>query len=127
MIRRKPGTFHYGKSNDEYVNLIKLHDTYKLKKPPIDELKAACLADGYPQERVDKLHYIDMSDWDIDEILGKKSKTVKTKSEEPKPEEPKPEEPKPNESDSEADESDVEPESEEEVDSDDEDERFIID
>uniref|UniRef100_A0A6C0F5I1 Uncharacterized protein n=1 Tax=viral metagenome TaxID=1070528 RepID=A0A6C0F5I1_9ZZZZ len=53
----KPGSFHYGKTEKDYRNLLGLYDIYILKPAPIEELKKAALADGYPPEKVERFKY----------------------------------------------------------------------
>ena len=77
----RPGSFHYGRTESDYKHLIKLHEFYRLKKPPLEELKEAALADGYPPEKVAKFRYIDMSKIDIHRLLNPK----KYKNMEPEP------------------------------------------
>jgi len=72
MWRPAIGSFHYGRSEKDYANLITLRAKYKNRRSPIEELKSACLADGYPQEKVDSLKYPDTELDDIDELLGRK-------------------------------------------------------
>ena len=76
MMRFAPGSLHYGRTEDDYKHLIALREKYKLKLPPIEELKKACLADGYPQSKVDSLKYPDTSNDDVDEIIGRKVAVV---------------------------------------------------
>ena len=68
----KPGNFHYGRTEKDYTNLINLHEKYKLQKPPLEELKEAALADGYPPEKVANFKYVDMSNINVDKLLNPK-------------------------------------------------------
>ena len=76
MWTPRPGTFHYGRTEKDYTNLLKLHEKYKLKKPPLQELKEACLADGYSQEKVLSLKYKDLTNIDVNQILGRTKRNV---------------------------------------------------
>lgn len=65
----RPGTFHYGRTESDYRNLVALHEKYRVAKPPIEELKAAALADGYPPEKVAKFRYPDLSKVNVHRLL----------------------------------------------------------
>ena len=69
MWAPRRGTFHYGRTEADYSNLIALHERYKRSKPPIEELKQACLADGYPPEKVARMRYPDTSGIDVYKLL----------------------------------------------------------
>ena len=75
MWRPVSGSFHYARTERDYSNLIQLRAKYKNRQAPIDELKAACLADGYPQSKVDSLRYPDTTHDDVEQILGRKKCT----------------------------------------------------
>ena len=75
MWKPKPGSFHYGRTENDYKHLLALREKYKLRTPPIEELKKACLADGYPPEKVATLKYKKMDDWNTEEIFHSKRKT----------------------------------------------------
>lgn len=65
----KSGAFHFSRTEADYSHLIALHDRYKLKKPPLEELKAAALADGYPPEKVAAFKYKDHSKINVERLL----------------------------------------------------------
>ena len=69
MWAPRKGTFHHGKTEANYSNLIALHERYKTCRPPIQELKDASLADGYPPEKVAKMRYPDLSHIDVHSLL----------------------------------------------------------
>lgn len=82
MWKPKPGSFHDGKTN--YANLLALNEKYKTSRPPIEELKKACLADGYPIDQVAKMKYLEVStnlsilnDSKMKSILSKSAKKMK--------------------------------------------------
>lgn len=76
MKRWAPDSIHYERTESDYKHLIALRQKYRLKVPPIEELKAACLADGYPQWKVDSLKFPDTSKDDIEQIMGRKKVVV---------------------------------------------------
>ena len=70
----KPSSMHYGRTNADYSHLLALRQKYPNKPAPIEELKAACLADGYPPEKVAKMSYPDLSTVDVVTLLKPKKK-----------------------------------------------------
>ena len=71
----KPGSFHYNKTNADYKNLLGLYETYPGKPAPIDVLKEAAIADGYPPEKVAKFKYKAASYYDAILKCLKRTKT----------------------------------------------------
>ena len=70
----KPGSLHFGRTENDYKHILALREKYKLHVPPIEELKIACLADGYPIDKVNSLKYPKCENDNIEEILGRAKK-----------------------------------------------------
>ena len=70
-----PTGIHIGRTGDDYPSLLELRRRYPTTIPPIEDLREACLKDGYPEEQVLKMTYTALPD--IEDLLMKRSRKRK--------------------------------------------------
>lgn len=68
-VGTRPVSWHYGRTEKDYSHQLALRAKYPHGPAPIEELKKACLLDGYPPEQVAKMKYANLEDVDVEKLL----------------------------------------------------------
>ena len=65
----RPVSWLYGRTDADYSHQIALRLKYPNRPAPIEELREACLLDGYPPEQVAAMKYPNLDDVNVEKLL----------------------------------------------------------